>query len=260
MTSGSTPSNSNDLPAELERLIQSLEVSGRAVLPTTNQALLQSVVEAAARIFGAVAAAIALLSEDGQFLEFKVAHNMIHQNIIGMRFPSGQGIAGYVAMTGQPLAVANVADDARFNRSFAQQSGYIPKTILAVPLVSEGRVIGVMEALDKTSGESFSIQDMELLAIFAGQAAMAIHQSQQMNNLQSELIAGLKRLLQPENRELRDALDAIEPSSPELLQLAEEIYSISALGQAERLACLRILNAFHELSKAKSQRSFRRLS
>jgi GAF domain-containing protein len=258
MTSKS--SDEDGLSAGLERLIQSLEVSGRAVLPATNQALLQSIVEAAARIFGAVAAAIALLSEDGQFLEFKVAYNTIHQNIIGMRFPSGQGIAGYVAMTGQPLAVANVADDARFNSGFAQQSGYVPKTILAVPLASDGHIIGVMEALDKTSGESFTIQDMELLSIFAGQAAMAIHQSQQIDNLQVELLAGLKRLLQPEDDALIEALEAVEPSGPELLQLAERIYAISALGQAERTACLRILNAFYDLSKAKSQRSFRKTS
>lgn len=258
MTSKPDTANEDGLSAAIERLIQSLEVSGRAVLPRTNQVLLQSIVEAASRIFGAVAAAIALVSEDGQFLEFKVAYNVIHQNIIGMRFPANQGIAGYVLMTGHPLAIANVAEDARFNRSFAQQSGYIPRTILAVPLVYDGRTIGVMEALDKASGESFSIQDMELLAIFAGQAAMAIHQSQQIDNLQAVLLEGLKSLVAPEDTELLEALDATGKSSPELMQLAELIYVISALGQAERTACLRVLNAFYDLSKAKSQRSFRR--
>lgn len=260
MTSEPYPVNEDGLPAELARLIQSLEASGHAVLPATNQALLQSIVEAAARIFGAVAAAIALLSDDGQFLEFKVAYNVINQNIVGMRFPSDQGIAGYVTMTGQPLAIANVAEDTRFNRSFAQQSGYIPRTILAVPLVSEGRVIGVMETLDKVSGESFTIHDMELLAIFASQAATAIHQSQQIDHLQAALITGLKRLAQPDDAELLNALNTAGQSSQDLMQLAEMIYAISALGQAERTACLRILNAFYDLSKAKTQRSFRRAS
>lgn len=258
MTSKPNLAHEDGLSAELARLLQSLEASGHAVLPATNQALLQSIVEAAARIFGAVAAAIALLTDDGQFLEFKVAYNVINQNIVGMRFPADQGIAGYVAMTGQPLAIANVAEDTRFNRSFAQQSGYIPRTILAVPLVSEGRVVGVMEALDKTSGESFTIHDMELLAIFAGQAATAIHQSQQIDHLQTALIAGLKRLVQPDEAELLRALDVAGQRNQDLMQLADMIYTISSLGEAERTACLRILSAFYDLSKAKAQRSFRR--
>jgi uncharacterized protein YigA (DUF484 family) len=63
------------LVEQFQRLIQSIEAGGRVILPRTNHDLLQSVVEAAARIFGAAAAAIALITEDGRELEFKVAYN-----------------------------------------------------------------------------------------------------------------------------------------------------------------------------------------
>jgi GAF domain-containing protein len=250
------------LAEQIQRLVQAIETTGRAVLPDTNQILLQSIVEASARIFGAVAAAIALVTEDGQELEFKVAYNVINQNIIGMRFPVHQGIAGYVFMTGQPLAVSNVEEDARFNREFAQHSGYIPGCLLAVPLISGGQIIGVIEVLDKVSGEPFNLQDMDLLAIFANQAAIAIDQSQQINSLEAALLGGLKRLattnISQPSAELLAVLESQPESSQDMISLATIIYDISALGPAEQTACLRILSAFQEYSHSKTTKSFHR--
>ena len=249
------------LAEQIQRLVRSIEAAGRTVLPRTNHDLLQSIVEASARIFGAVAAAIALVTDDGQELEFKVAYNVIDQNIIGMRFPVHQGIAGYVAMTGQSLAVSNVEEDARFNREFAQQSGYIPRCLLAAPLVCGGQVIGVIEVLDKTSGEPFNLQDINLLGIFANQAAIAINQSQQMDQLEAVLFAGLKRLalsdLTQPSAELLAALESEPETSQDLASLAGMIQEISALGPAERTACLRILGAFQEYSRSKTTKRFR---
>lgn len=247
---------------QLQRLIQSIEASGRVILPRTNQALLQSVVEAAARIFGAAAAAIALITDSGEELEFKVAYNVINQNIVGMRFPVDKGIAGYVAMTGQPMTVSSAQDDPRFNRDFAEQSGYIPRSILAVPLISGGRVIGVIEVLDKINAQSFGLQDIELLAIFAGQAALAIHQSQQIEQLDATLLDGLKQLVVAQapqsNAELLAALDNKPKTDTNLISLAELINDISALGQAERAACLQILRTFQEYGRSKVSARFRK--
>ena len=249
------------LAEQIQRLVRSIEVTGRTVLPRTDQVLLQSIVEASARIFGAVAAAIALITEDGQELEFKVAYNVINQNILGMRFPAHQGIAGYVFMTGQSLAITNVEEDARFNREFAQHSGYIPRCILAVPLISGGKVIGVIEVLDKVSGEPFNLQDMDLLAIFANQAAIAIDQSQQIDHLEAALLDGLKRMatadLSKTSAELLAALESQPESSEDLISLATMIHDISALGPAERSACLRILSVFQEYSRSKTTKRFR---
>ena len=93
----------------LQNLIQAVEASGYAVLPRTDQELLESVVEAAARMLNSKAASIALVDEAAGELEFKVSFDQTGgHSVIGMRFPIDQGIAGHVAMTGQPMAISSV--------------------------------------------------------------------------------------------------------------------------------------------------------
>ncbi len=241
------------LSEQLDQLIQSIDASGRAILPNSNDALLKSIVEAAGRIFNAQAASLLLVLEQEQVLEFKVAYNQAKsQDLIGRRFPMTQGIAGYVVMTGQPIAVSNVRQDPRFNRDFAQSTGYVPNSILATPLVSGDRIIGVMEVLDKINAESFGMQDMDLLGMFANQAAIAIDQSQKIDYIRDSLILGLKKLVLSEGDgkadELAKVLEEISSRKPvsELLELAALFRDVSSLGAAERKACLQVLKTFAE--------------
>lgn len=240
----------NDFSHSLRQLILSIEAGGRAVLPNSNNALLQSIVEAAARIFQAAAASILLVNEREQVLVFKVATGAANRDLVGMKFPLDKGIAGYVVMTGQPLTISDVRQDARFNQDFAKNTGYVPNSILAAPLIAGDRVIGVMEVLDKISAASFGLQDMEILTMFANQAALAIDQSQKIQSINQALVVGLKRLVQ-EDPALRDGelaanLDQIGQTQDNggLLALADLFYSISALGEAEQRACLEVLQTF----------------
>ncbi len=102
-----------------------------------------------ARIFGAGAASILLVNEADQTLEFVIATGETQKAVVGLTMPLDKGIAGYVAMTGQPIAVSKVQQDARFHAEVAIRTGYMPDSILAAPLLSGDRVIGVMEVLDK---------------------------------------------------------------------------------------------------------------
>ncbi|MBI4787210.1 MAG: GAF domain-containing protein [Chloroflexi bacterium] len=242
------------LVEELRRLLLAIEASGRAVLPRSNDELLQSIVEAAARIFGAAAASIALVNEKEAWLEFKVAHGAGSDEVVGMRMPLDEGIAGYVVMTGQPMAISNVQQDTRFARTTAERTGYVPRSILAMPLLWRDRVIGVMEVLDKIAAPAFGMQDMELLALFARQAAIAIHQSQQFDQLNELLVRGIHDLLACEGIEFSEIAHAVraEPddaTARDLFELADRVNAISALGDAERQTCLRVLDAFAEHSK-----------
>ncbi len=248
------------LVEQLHNLIAAIEASGQAVLPYTNLALLQSIVETANRFFAATATAIALVTADGRELEFIVAYNIINQDIIGMRFPANSGIAGYVTVTGQPLAVSKVEQDPRFNRDVAEQSGYIPDSILAVPLISADNVLGVIEVLDKVDGSSFSLHDIELLSLLADQAALAVTQSKQFSQLQVSLLAGLRQLVADgavgPAPELLAALDSQPAASVELIRLAEMIKEVAALGDKERDACRQILRVFQDYSRAKPATQF----
>jgi len=243
----------NILIRQLRRLIQSIEAAGHSFLPSTDQVLLQSIVEAAARIFGAAAASIALIDESLQELVFRVAYGAGQESLPGKRIPLDQGIVGYVAMTGQPIAVSNVQQDPRFSQSFAKSTGYVPRSILATPLISGDRVIGVMEVLDKISAPSFGLQDMELLGIFAAQAAIAIQQSQQFDRIDVALINGLKAIAGDESPDLQACLDnaaqlagtgSIEVS--DLQELARLIYDFSQLDEAGRRLCIQVLRTFQD--------------
>ncbi len=252
--------NEEKLSEQLQHLLRSIEASKRAILPASNDALLKSIVDAAARIFGAAAASILLVNEEEEALEFRVAFGPSDHDLVGTKFPYDKGIAGYVFMTGQPIATSNVQEDKRFNQDFAKSTGYIPSSILATPLISsDDRVIGVMEVLDKIDATSFDIRDMDLMGIFAQQAAMAIDQSQQIDNIEQALVNGLKRLVNSDqsqdSSELLSALDKSlnnENSTTDLLELADLFNEISALGEAERKACLQVLNVFAEYRRASS--------
>ena len=96
------------------------------------------------------------------------------QFLVGQRFPSSTGIAGWVASTQTPLVLEDVQTDPRFARDIAEKSGYVPKGIMAVPLLDEERVLGVLQVLDRPTEARFSLKEMELLGLFAAQAAIAL--------------------------------------------------------------------------------------
>lgn len=256
--SNNEPSPDANLAEQLQRLLQAIEASSYAVLPSTDLDLLQSVVEAAATIFGAEAASIALVDEEKQELEFKVAYNKsVGHSVTGMRIPMHEGIAGHVAMTGQAMAVSNVEQDARFDRDFAETTGYVPKSILATPLLKGEKVIGVMEVLDKISGSSFGLRDMELLAIFAHQAAIAIDQSRLHAQIGEALARGLQRLAEEDDSaaaaELVATFEAARHDTPpDLLELATIFNDIASLGPAERRAAIQILDVFRQYRRRKA--------
>ena len=134
--------------------------------------LLRSIVDATVRLFEAEAASIALYRPDSDSLEFVIAAGAQGQGVVGRSIAAEQGIAGYVFTTGEPIALAEPERDPRFARDLAG-TGYVPRSILAVPMRSEGRATGVLEVLDKEAG-TFSLHDIDVATVFADQAAVAI--------------------------------------------------------------------------------------
>ena len=136
--------------------------------------LLQSVVEVARAIFGAKASSIFLLDEDADELVFEAVAGEGEETLIGKRFPSSTGIAGWVLVTRQPLVIEDVTQDPRFGKEVAESTGYVPKGMMAVPLLHEERALGVLEVLDRPQRSQFSLVEMDLLGLFANQAAIAL--------------------------------------------------------------------------------------
>ena len=140
----------------------------------TFQSLLQSVADVSRAIFGAKAASIFLLDEEADELVFEAVSGYGAETLVGQRFPSSTGIAGWVLVTRQPLVIEDVTEDPRFAKDFAEKTGYIPKGLMAVPLLYEERALGVLEVLDRPARAQFSLVEMDLLGLFANQAAIAL--------------------------------------------------------------------------------------
>jgi GAF domain-containing protein len=250
--------NNNPLLNEIKLFLQSLNATGKVSLLGSPDALLKSIVEAAARIFGAAAASILLVNEADGVLEFKVTYGASNRDLIGTRIPLNQGIAGYVAMSGQPIAISDVAKDVRFNKDFAKSTGYVPQSILATPLLAGDRILGVMEVLDKINAPSFGMKDMELLGLFAKQAALAIDQTRNIELMSQAFVSGLKRFAEADHLTIDNLISAIkidpeENNQDDLTKLVDLIYGFSRMGEAERDVGLKILAAFVEYGHHKRQ-------
>jgi GAF domain-containing protein len=138
------------------------------------RSLLQSVVEVARAIFGAKASSIFLLDEEADELVFEAVAGEGADTLVGQRFPSSTGIAGWVLVTRQPLVIEDVTQDPRFGKDVAESTGYVPKGLMAVPLLHEEQALGVLEVLDRPQRSQFSLVEMDLLGLFANQAAIAL--------------------------------------------------------------------------------------
>jgi GAF domain-containing protein len=136
--------------------------------------LLQSIVEVARAIFGARASSVFLFDEESDQLIFEAVAGEGAGDLIGQRFPSSTGIAGWVLVTRQPLVVEELDKDPRFAREAAEATGFVPKGLMAVPLLHEDEALGVLEVLDRPQKAAFSLAEMELLGLFANEAAIAL--------------------------------------------------------------------------------------
>ncbi len=177
-----------------------------------ERAVLRSIVEATVALFDAEAASIALFDPARNQLVFQVAAGEQGQGVIGLAIAPDQGIAGYVFTTGQPLALSEVERDARFGRGAAEATGFVPRSIVAVPLLDEQGALGVLEVLDKRSSAAFSLRDIELAGVFARQATVAIRASRVERDLASLMQATLSTLAGSESTD--------EPTLQRIVELA----------------------------------------
>jgi len=187
--------------------------------------LLQSIVEVARAIFGARASSIFLHDERTDELVFEAVAGEGAEELLGRRFPSSTGIAGWVLVTRQPLVVEELADDPRFAREAAESTGFVPKGLMAVPLLHEERALGVLEVLDRPQQAAFSLQEMALLGLFANEAAIALD------------------LLQ----RARDVRNVLEDEGGEAAAVAGFVAKLSEASPERREAVLRLLAVIEEL-------------
>ncbi|GAC1319564.1 MAG: hypothetical protein NVS2B16_03470 [Chloroflexota bacterium] len=233
---------------DLRQLIQLARIADLTTGDVSYRALLDSIVRAAGRIFDAGAASIALLDQGTNELVFEAATGSGSTDIVGLRFPAHQGIAGWVVMTGEPIAVSDVRRDPRFARDFAESTGYIPSSILAVPLLVKEEVEGVLEVLDKANASSFGLDDMEMLTMFARSAALAVEQSRMARSVGNLVLRQLHHLAGERGKwalvnATDSALNSTVGVTNEATAIAEVIHTLSQRGGRTTQLALEILQA-----------------
>src|SRR5262249_38946819 len=134
--------------------------------------LLQLAMEQVTALLEVESAAI-LLDETRQELYFKVAEHRrsgVEQRLRKVRFPADVGISGWVMRHGAPAVVPDVDQDPRWFRGVDTQTGMTTKSLLSVPLQSRGRILGVVDAVNKRH-RPFDAEDVRLLEAFGNPLA-----------------------------------------------------------------------------------------
>jgi GAF domain-containing protein len=234
--------------ASAEELLRALAATGRAVGPAVRPpgaaGLLEALTETARQLFGAQACSLALLSDDDAELVYTVASGAGAENVVGMRLPSGTGLAGWVAASGQPVAISDLRTDPRWASDVAESTGYVPRALLAVPVQSPQRLIGVLTVLDRDARRPDADRDIQLLSLFADQAALAVEAVRAFERLGSVLLGALVAAADGE-ADLADALEQTAASADvddvaELAELAAVFATLAQAGAAERELAVRV--------------------
>ncbi len=189
----STIGNLARLSEQLAFTQQSLQQLG--FLHQTSQALtstldlrevLDNTMELATKTLNAQASTLMLIDEDTNELVFDSLHGEKRELLRSYRMSMDQGIAGWVATHGESAIVNDATQDERFDRAADARTGFLTKSVLCVPVQIKDRTIGVLEALNKISGEGFNDADLRLLGTLAAQAAIAIENARLYRSLREE--------------------------------------------------------------------------
>ena len=243
-----TSPDTADLPGLLSRMARLAGDVGPVLAPAGPDDLVTSVAATAMRMFGAQACSVALLTDDDSELVFTTIVGAGAESTKGLRLPSGQGIAGWVAMSGQPLVVSDLTQDPRWAGA-APTSGYTPRSILAAPVGTSERLLGVLEVLDRSEDRPEAAADLELLAVVADQAALALEGARAFDDFGRRLLAAVAVAAaddgQPELADvLRSTAAQLGPPDGDLLELAALFGELGRLDADERRLAVRVLREF----------------
>ena len=138
--------------------------------------LLERILYNALTVLDSKDGSLLVLDDETGELVFVLVHGDVEESVLlGYRIPSGQGIAGWVAKNAKPTIVNNPSKDPRFLPSIDQAFDFKTESMLAAPIIGRGRVMGVIEVLNKHSGEEYTATDQNLLMLLCHLAGEVLH-------------------------------------------------------------------------------------
>lgn len=198
------------LSAQINSSLDPLEVRRQAV-------------SAATVLLNAEAGSLFLLDEERGEIFFEVALGDKGDAVQNVRLQKGEGIAGWVIKNSTPLMVPDVRKDSRFCSQVDEKSKFVTRNLLCVPVVSRGKTIGALEAINKRSG-SFTGREQEFLAALAQQVAIALENArlyEENSRHLSAMISQERTHRQEKERLVKDLHDGIGGIATNISLLAE---------------------------------------
>jgi len=193
---------------ERARQLAALNEVGSVITSSLDmRTVLNLIMDKAVELLDAEAGSLVLVDRDTGELVFEVTTGPGSANLVGTRLPPGTGVVGAVAREGASIIIRDAQADQRWYRDLDDQ--FITRSIIAVPMISRGNVIGVIELLNRRDGGPFDEDDERLLTAFAANAAISIENARLFTQTDQALAARVEELsmMQRIDRELNATLD-----------------------------------------------------
>lgn len=168
---------------KIHRLEHLAEMTGYANSTLRLDEILERILEISTDLLDAEAASVLLLNAQGTELYFAAATGAKKEEIKNIKVPIGSGIAGWVAREGRPALVTDAQNDPRLFKKADKETAFKTKSIVAVPINTKARLIGVLQVLNKKKDLPFNEEDAGILQAVSNQAATAIENARLYEDL-----------------------------------------------------------------------------
>jgi GAF domain-containing protein len=249
--------------AQLRDAVRAVDVANLLTSPLKRS--IENLLRVAGDAMGSDEASVLVRDGNRGGLKFLAAIGEVADKLMKVRLPPGKGIAGFVFASGQPVAVADVAQEETFYAEVDRATGYSTHTILATPLRVEGEAIGVLEFVNRLGEppyQPFTPDEMDKAAHFADAIATLVDAHETAGLVETLF----ERSIKAEGKggaggqgdELLRWLKKVRsaPEHRDLLLLAVRLRDIAGRGEQERALCRDVLEALDRFTAHKSAAGF----
>jgi phosphoserine phosphatase RsbU/P len=258
---GQRASASGMFEAQLRDAIRAVDVANLLTSPLMRS--IENLLHVAGNAMGSDEASVLVRDGNRGGLKFLVAIGEVADKLMKVRIPPGKGIAGFVFASGQPVAIADVAQEETFYAEVDRATGYSTQTILATPLRVEDETVGVLEFVNRLGEppyQPFTPEEMDKAAHFADAIATLVDAHETAGLVETLFERSLKASEKSEgisgerkNADLLKWLKGVRsaPEHRDLLLLAVRLRDIVGRGDQERALCRDVLEALARFTEKK---------
>ncbi len=229
-----------------------MEEIGMILNSTLNEKeIRRRAMEAVTRLMDAETGFLLLIDLEKGDLFFEVTLGKKGSVVSEMRLKTGEGIAGWVAKTGRPVICNDVEKDSRYSKIADERSGFYVRSMICTPVCIKGKVVGVLQAINKKRGGQFTKWDLNEFNTLANQVAIAIDNANLYKEMKETFLSTAEALA--DTMEARDAYTgghtkrvleystiigeelSLKEGEMENLKLAAVLHDIGKIGVEDRI-------------------------